>query len=160
MVSNEALEVTDGDRLVTHLQMDTLCFALFLLRADATANRRQRTRLMDDIRSLVDITELYLLDESRYIDVHGTTFDAARVLAREATMALGKCLLGRKTEVHLFVQTLNALLGSELGHLDAWNQCSLLRSERIDDFIYDLPIYDLFIYFVIGRLSHLTFVFK
>ena len=82
---------------------------------------------MDNLRSLVDVAKLNLLDERRYIDAYGTALDAARVLARETTMALGECLFGRETEVHLFVERLNALFGCELRHLDARDSCALLR---------------------------------
>ena len=129
MVGNEALKVTDGNGFVTHFQVDTLCFALLLLRAYATADGRQRTGLVDDSRSLLYIAEFDLLDERRYIDVHGAAFDAARVLARQATVALGDCLLGCQAEVHLFVERLNTLFGCQFGHNHARDSGALFGGQ-------------------------------
>ena len=129
MVGNEALEVTDGNGFVTHFQMDTLRFALLLLRAYATADSRQRTGLVDDSRSLLYIAEFDLLDERRYIDVHGAAFDAARVLARQAAVALSERLFGCQAEVNLFVERLNTLLWCQFGHNHTGNSGALFGGQ-------------------------------
>ena len=58
VVGAETLEVTDGDGLMAHLMMDTVRLALFLLRADTTADSGQRGRLFDDRCSTEDIAFL------------------------------------------------------------------------------------------------------
>ena len=58
VVGAETLKISDGDGLMAHLMMDTICLALFLLRADTTADSGQRGRLFDDRCSTEDVTFL------------------------------------------------------------------------------------------------------
>ena len=56
MVCDEALQIADSYGLVTHLEMDTMRLALFLLRADTSADSRERRALFDDSGCSVDVS--------------------------------------------------------------------------------------------------------
>ena len=106
IVCAETLEVSDCYCRMTHLQMDALTLALFLLRTHTTAHCRQRRTLFDDCCSSEYIARLQFLDEARDIDIHRTTLYTGRVLAVQAAMTLRDCLLERQTLVHFLMQTL------------------------------------------------------
>lgn len=68
VISGETLQVANGNRFLTHFQMDTLALALFLLRTDTTANSGQSTCLFQGLSGLQEFPTLDILDKSRYID--------------------------------------------------------------------------------------------
>ena len=121
IVGAETLEVTDGDGLMAHLMMDTVRLALFLLRADTTADSGQRGRLFDDRCGTEDVAFLQGLDETGDVDVHRTALYARRILAVEATMGLGDGLGECQTLVDLLVQGFDAHLRTEFRHLHSGN---------------------------------------
>ena len=114
----ETLEVADGYSGMTHLKMDTLTLALFLLRADTTADSRKRGTLFDDRCSAENVAGLKGLDEARDVDIHRTTLYAGRVLAVETTMGFGDGLLEREALVNLLVQTLDTHFRTQFRHLN------------------------------------------
>ena len=122
IVGAETLEVSDGDGLMAHLMVDTVRLTLFLLRADTTADSRQRGRLFDDRCGTEDIAFLQSLDETGDVDVHRAALYTRGVLAVEATMGLGDGLFERQTLVHLLVQGLDAHFRTEFRHLYSGNR--------------------------------------
>ena len=89
-VSDESFQLADGDRL-SFQTADTFALALGLLRADTTADCRQRTGLCNDLISARKISLGYFLDEARYIDTDRTAFDASRILAVKAPCSFFYC---------------------------------------------------------------------
>ena len=97
VVCDEALQIADGNGRVTHLEMDTMRFALFLLRADTSADGRQRRALFDDCGCAEDIAFFQFLDESGDLYVDRATLYAGGVLAVEAAVGFRDCLLEGQT---------------------------------------------------------------
>ena len=104
VIGAEALEVADGYCRVTHFEMNTLTLALFLLRANTTADSRQRRTLFDDGCRTEDVAFLQRLDETRDIDIHRTTLYTSRILAVETTMGFGDGLFEGQTLVDFLVE--------------------------------------------------------
>ena len=103
VVGTETLEVTDGNSGMTHLEMDTLRLALFLLRADTSTDSWQRRTLFDDRSGTEHVSCLEGLDEARDVDIDRTALYTSRVLTVETTVRLGDGLLESQALVHLFV---------------------------------------------------------
>ena len=101
MVSDEALELADGDRLELDTQ-NAATLALALLRANTTAYGRQRRILRDDRGSPCDVAFLDLGNELRNLDGDGTGRHATRILAMEAAGSLLGGLLQVVTVANLF----------------------------------------------------------
>ena len=127
IIGAEALEIADGDRLMAHLMVDTVRLALFLLRADTTADSGQRGRLFDDRCGTEDVAFLQGLDETGDIDVHRASLYARRILAVEATMGLRDGLFEGQTLVDLLVQRFDAHFGTKFRHLYSGNRHAVFR---------------------------------
>ena len=82
-VADEAFELAHGDRFALDAQ-DARAFALALLRADAAADRRQRTVLGDDVGCLLQPPFVQGGDEVGDADAYGAGRHAAGILAAQA----------------------------------------------------------------------------
>ena len=92
-VGGEALQIADGHGLVTHLQVHALAFALLLLGTYTSAHGRQGRGALQHTGCIEELATLYVLDERRYVDVHGTTLHTCGVGAIQTTLCLGDGLL-------------------------------------------------------------------
>ena len=72
IVGSKTLEITDSHRLLLHLELDALTFALLLLWADTTAHCWEARCLLDGLGSLKELALLDMLDECRDIDAYRT----------------------------------------------------------------------------------------
>ena len=95
VVSGKTFQIADGYRLFVHFQMDTFGFALFLLRADATADGRQCTGFFQCLGCFEEFTALNVLDEAGDVDTYRTTFRTSGVGAVQATFGLCQRLFFR-----------------------------------------------------------------
>ena len=107
--------------------MDTLALALFLLRADTSADSGQGRRLFDDRSGTEHIARLQFLNETRDVDIDRTALYAGRVLTVQTPVRFVDGLLKGEPLVHLFVQTLHAHFGTQFRHLHALNRHTVLR---------------------------------
>ena len=82
-VADEAFEFAHGDRLALDAQ-DARTFALALLRADAAADRGQRTVLGDDVGSLLQPAFVQRGDKVGDADAYGAGRHAAGILTTQA----------------------------------------------------------------------------
>jgi len=126
IVGDEALEVTDSHRFAIHLEVDTLCLALFLLRANTSADSRQAAAETDDFRCTGDIVFLDMLNERGNVDVDRTTLYTTRVGTVEAAVGLGESHLRRETLVYLLMQFGGTIGRGEFGHEATLNCHALL----------------------------------
>ncbi len=93
-------------------------FALRFLRAHAAAHGGQRIGALEDAIGLADIAAREGGDESGDIDGHGAAWNAARLLAAQATVGFGQCGFKVQAQVDLF-EIVGAFLGGLFGHVGA-----------------------------------------
>lgn len=131
IVGSIAFEVTDSYGLACHLVVDTLRLALFLLRAYASAHGGQRAALLDDVVGVDDMSSFYVLDESGYVDVDGTSLSACGVSAVEASLCFLLCHERCESLVDLIVERVSSGHGVELRHLDSGYSDALFGFEGL-----------------------------
>ena len=94
IVSHKSLQFSDGHRLALNAA-DTFSFALGLLRADTSADCRERAGSSDHFVRFLDISFLYFMDERRDVDRNRTALDTFCILAVEAS----RCLFHRLFQI-------------------------------------------------------------
>ena len=99
-VTDETLQFADGHG-VTLAAKDTLALALALLRAHATAHRRQRGVLTNQSGGFVELSVLDQRDEVRNADMHRAAAHTLRVLAGQTSASLFHRLFGIVAETNL-----------------------------------------------------------
>ena len=113
-VADEALQLADGDGIAFAAQ-HALALALCLLRANTSADGRQRRVLVDDARGLGELAFRHRVDEGGNVDLHRATRHALRFLAVEAAAGLRHSLL-LVVAVADLLEVVAALLGGLLAH--------------------------------------------
>ena len=126
IVGSKTLEITDGNGLLLHLDLDAHAFALLFLWADTTTNCRKAAGLLDGLDGLVEVFAFDVLDECWNIDAYGTAFHTAWIGTIEATLCFEHSLLAAKTLLNFFGEGRNTIFGSQFGHLDALDGSTIL----------------------------------
>ena len=103
VICGEAFQITDGNRLFVHLQMDTLGFALFFLRAHTTANSGQCAGFFQCFGCFQKLAAFYILDETGYVYTYGATLHAPRIGAVQTAFGLCQSLFLGQSPVHFFL---------------------------------------------------------
>ena len=116
IVGHEALQVADSHGRFVHLQVDALAFALLLLRADASADGRQRRGVLQHAGGFEELAALHVLDERGDIDTDRTSLHTRRVGAIQATLGFGHGLFLGIACVHLLRTGCGAIDGVEFVH--------------------------------------------
>ena len=119
-VADEAFEFADGDRFAFDAQ-DAGAFALRFLRADAAADRGQRTVAGDDVGGLLQLPGVQGSDEVGDADADGAGSHTAGIPAVQAARRFQPCLvevekLGVEIETDVIVGrtvTIDSLLDEE-----------------------------------------------
>ena len=121
IVGSETFQITDGNRGLLHLQVDTFAFALFLLRTYTPTNGRQGTGFFQYLRCFEKFTPFDILDECRDIDTYRTTFHTGWIRTVQATLCLLHGLLFCQAQVHLFQAGMTAIFRIEFVHFHTGN---------------------------------------
>ena len=103
---------------------------MLLLRANSAAYGRQRAGGAEHAGGGRVVAALYVLDEARYVDIHGTALNALRIRTVEASGSLHAGLIGRQALVYFFVGV-DAVGGIKHGHLCPRNGGALLGAEGV-----------------------------
>ncbi len=105
--------------------MDTLAFALFLLRTNTSAYSRKSRSLLENLSCIEEMATLDVFDERRNIDIDRTTLNASWFATVKATLSLEQCHVGSETDVY-FLQTSGGTINRvEFRHLHTLNLLSL-----------------------------------
>ena len=129
-ISDEALKPANGDRF--KLVADNASgFTLDLLRANASAHRRERVRALKDAIGLLDVFSSEGADEPPNVNPNRASGNASGLFALEAAIRFGKRHL-QGVPLSDFFEIFAARLGILLGHL------SPFRSNRPDVFHHPL----------------------
>ena len=116
-----------------HLEVNTLAFALLLLRAYAAAHSRQRTRLLESGSGFFEVAALDILDKLRYIDSYRAAGNALRVRAVEATLSLEERHFGGNALIDLLAAS-DAVGRVEFRHLYACYGSALFGRHAFAEF--------------------------
>ena len=121
VISGKTFQITDGNRLFIHLQVDAFWFALFFLRAYTTANGRQCAGLFQCFRCFKEFTTFDVLDKAGNIDAYRATFHASRIRTVQTTLGFRQCLFFSQALIDLFFTAVRTVLGIQFVHLDTWD---------------------------------------
>src|SRR5579872_1487684 len=129
VISNEALQITDAERLYL-FRKKALPLALILLRADASRDRGQHVRFADLRRRAEEISNHNFLDERLHIDAYGTIIGARRLRAFQAAQRLLLRQFRAIAKIHFF-KIVRTLLRWLLRHQLTGNLNALFRQQWI-----------------------------
>ena len=141
IIGSKTFQITDSNRIFFHfLQIETLGFALFFLRAYPPANGWQSTGLFQNGSRFQDFSSFNIFNKPGNIYTHRASFHTSRIHTILTTHSFTHSHFFRQSGIHFQALTLNPFLRSPFRHLHPFDRRTVLRLHSLPQCLTPLGI--------------------